>query len=100
MAKWIREIHALSVDRAPTLCVMSDSVNRLKARYAAHVKWAQTDPAEGTAAARAKFMLRFIDAADPNRELPEGERLRRAEHLRKAYFTKLALASAKARRKR
>jgi hypothetical protein len=71
----------------------------LHARLAAHAKWAQTDPVEGTAAARAKFLLRFIDEVDPDRILPEPERLRRAEHARKAYMTKLALKSAKARRK-
>jgi hypothetical protein len=72
----------------------------LHARLAAHSKWAQTDPVEGTAAAGAKFLLRFIDEVDPDRIFPEAERLRRAEHARKAYFTKLALRSAKARRKK
>ena len=78
---------------------MGDSITRLRARLAAHAKWSQADPVEGTAKARATFLLRFIDEVDPNRELPEPERLRRAEHARKAYFTRLALASAKARRK-
>jgi hypothetical protein len=72
----------------------------LLGRLAAHAKWAQTDPLEGTAAARAKFLLRFLDQVDPDRILPEAERLRRAEHARKAYMTKLALRSARARRKR
>jgi hypothetical protein len=57
------------------------------------------DPREYTAKARATFLRRFEDEVDPDRELPEPERLRRAEAARKAYFTKLALKSAQARRK-
>jgi hypothetical protein len=41
--------------------------------------------------------LKFLDEVDPNRTLPEPERLRRAEHARSAYFTKLALKSVQAR---
>ena len=41
------------------------------------------------------YFLRQVDLA-----LPEPERQRRAEHLRRAHFQRLALASAKARRKR
>lgn len=49
--------------------------------------------------ARDAFMARFEDEVDPDRVLPEAERARRAVHARKAYFTKLALRSAQARRK-
>ena len=75
----------------------------LRARLAAYSKWAQTDPVEGTAPARAKgpsSLAYFERMVDPNRELPELERRRRAEAQRKAYFTKLALLSAQARRRR
>jgi hypothetical protein len=71
----------------------------LAARIAAHSKWANTDPTEGTAAVRAAFLDRFEREVDPDGTLPPAERARRAEHARKAYFTRLALASAKARRK-
>jgi hypothetical protein len=70
----------------------------LRSRLAAHSLHSQRDSRELTAKARAKFLGRFLDEVDPDRELPEAERLRRAEHARKAYFTRLALASAKARR--
>jgi hypothetical protein len=43
-------------------------------------------------------MDRFEREVDPDGELPIEERQRRAEHARKAYFLRLALASAKARR--
>ena len=40
------------------------------------------------------------DEVDPDRTLRSAERARRAEHAKKAYFTRLALKSAQARRKR
>lgn len=42
--------------------------------------------------------LRFEPQVDPDRRLPDGERRRRAEAAKKAYFTGLALKSSKARR--
>ncbi len=69
----------------------------LRARLAAHTRWAHNDPVEGTAKARAAFLDRFVDEVDPERILPEPERLRRAASARKAYFTRLALRSAQAR---
>jgi hypothetical protein len=47
----------------------------------------RNDSRETTRAARDKFDERFIDEVDPDRVLPEAERLRRAAHARKAYFT-------------
>lgn len=73
---------------------------RLQAQLAAHARWSKHDPVEGTAAARAKFLERFVDEVDPERELPERERLRRAESARKAYFARLALKSSRARAER
>jgi hypothetical protein len=43
---------------------------------------------------------KFLREVDPNNELPEAERRRRAESARKAYYQRLALASAKARKAR
>jgi hypothetical protein len=71
----------------------------LAAQIAAHSKWAKTDRVAGTAAARARFLDRFEREVDPDGTLPPDERAKRAEHARKAYFARLALASAKARRK-
>jgi hypothetical protein len=71
----------------------------LQARIAAHHKWAVTDPTEGTAAARKAFLDRFERQVDPDGVLTPEERARRAGHAKKAYFTGLALKSAKARRK-
>ncbi len=78
---------------------LTPSQRSLHARLAAHSKWAMQDPISGTAAARKAALDRFEREVDPEFVLPPAERARRAEHARKAYFTRLALASAKARRK-
>jgi len=78
---------------------LSPSQRSLHARLAAHSRWAQQDPVQGTAAARAAFSDRFAKQVDPDGVLTEAERARRAESARKAYFTALALKSARARRK-
>ena len=65
---------------------------QLVASMAAHMSWANTeDRTARTASGRAAFERRFLDEAD-------GDSLR-AEHLRKAYYRRLALKSAQARRK-
>lgn len=76
------------------------SERALQSRMAAHVSWANTpDPSARTAPGRAAALERFERQVDPDGTLPQHERQRRADHAKKAYFTKLALASAKARRK-
>lgn len=71
----------------------------LRARVASHISWAMTqDRSARTAPARDAFMARFEREVDPDRVLEPSERARRAEHLRKAHMTSLALKSAKARR--
>lgn len=62
-------------------------------RIGAHIKWASTtDRTAATAPARAALEQKFLDEAggDPVR----------ARHLRKAYYQRLALKSAAARRAR
>jgi hypothetical protein len=69
-----------------------DSMSTAWGRIGAHTKWANTeDRSAATAPARRAFDAKFLEQAggDPVR----------AEHLRKAYFARLALASAKARRR-
>ncbi len=63
----------------------------LRARLAAHESWANTDDRSArTAAARAAHDAKFLRLAD-------GDPVR-AEHLRKAHYTRLALKSSQARR--
>ncbi len=70
--------------------------------YGNHLRWAAVDDrSAATAPARAAFAGRFIrDARERFGDLPPDELAYRAEHLRKAYYARLALRSAQARRKR
>lgn len=72
---------------------LTPSERTLRAQIAAHESWAKTtDRAARTAKARRALDDKFLAEAggDPQR----------AEHVRKAYFARLALKSAQARRLR
>ena len=72
----------------------------LIARLAAHESWANpADPSPRTAPARRVTLDRFERQVDPDGVLSPVERARRAGHARNAYFARLALWSAQARRK-
>ena len=68
-------------------------------RLGAHSMHAKHDARETTKAGRAAFNQKFEDEVDPERRLSPAERSRRAAHARSAYFTRLALKSARARRR-
>ena len=72
----------------------------LSGSIGANSRWSKEDPTEQGRILQAGFERRFIDEVDPNRELPEAERARRVECAKKAYYQRLALASAKARKAR
>lgn len=77
------------------------NLHALAGRLGAHVSWANTeDRAARTAPARQAFLDRFEREVDPDGVLSIQERAVRAEHARKAYFTRLALRAAQARRRR
>jgi hypothetical protein len=71
-------------------------------RAAAYAQWAaEPDWTARTAKLRAGFNKRFDDQVIAmHGELPLGEHAKRAEALRKAYFSNLARKSAAARRAR
>ena len=73
----------------------------VRGRIGAYSRWAFTDDRlAATAPARNAFNSRFEKLVDPEGRLTPRERSLRAEWARKAYFTRLAYLSAKARRKR
>lgn len=77
---------------------LSPEQRSLRASLAAHEMHARNDSREITANARAAFLKRFLDEVDEATPgLPEGERLRRAEHRFRAHMKRLALKSSKAR---
>lgn len=71
------------------------------AQIAAHDSWARTpDRAARTAPARRALDEKFEREVDPDSLLPPQERAKRVENARKAYYSRLALRSAQARRRR
>ena len=76
----------------------SQAERSLRARLAAYALHAQRDPRETTANGRAAFLARFDREVDPEGLLEPDERRRRAEQARRAYFARLSLAAAQARR--
>lgn len=71
------------------------------AKIAAYSRWSkERDRSAATSKARRAFDDRFLREVDPDGVLPHIERQKRADAARSAYFAKLALASAKARRGR
>lgn len=76
------------------------SLARIRARIGGLALASQRDPREYTSAARQAFLNRFEREVDPHQTLALEERARRAEAARRLYFTRLALKSAKARRRR
>jgi hypothetical protein len=70
----------------------------LQARMAAHLMHARNDSRVTSAPGRTAFLVRFEREVDPDGILDPEERARRAEQARSAYFARLSLAAAKARR--
>lgn len=77
-----------------------ESVHSINGRIGALESWAPLTKAERrrrTEAGREGLLARFAREADPEGRLPEAERLRAAEDLRRAHMIRIAKASVKAR---
>lgn len=80
---------------------MPESELAIAGRIGALESWARTeDRTARTEPGRRAFDQRFLDQVDPERVLDPAERARRADFARRAYFQRLALKSAQARRLR
>jgi hypothetical protein len=73
---------------------------RLRARLGGLAKAARHAPQELTRPARDGRWQRYLAKADPDGALPEAERIRRAEALRRLDMTRMGLKSAQARQRR
>jgi hypothetical protein len=95
----MREQRTESVPPAPSPGPQAgDQAERgLRARLAAYAMHAQHDSRQTSASGRAAFLAKFEHEVDPDGQLDVEERRRRAELARRAYFTRLSLAAAKAR---
>ena len=80
---------------------MEDTYRSTLAQLGAHSKWARCeDRTKATEPARQALQRKFEREVDPDGKLPPDELAIRAEHARKAYYTRLALKSAQARSQR
>jgi hypothetical protein len=79
---------------------LSPAERSLRARVAANTRWSREDPTPTGERLRDAFDRRFVREVDPDLTLPEAERERRVKAARRAYFARLALKSAAARRRR
>lgn len=80
---------------------LSPTERALSARLAAHESWAATaDRATRTAPGRAAFLARFERQVDPDGTMNPTERALRADSARKAFYARIQLMSAQARRAR
>jgi hypothetical protein len=72
----------------------------MRARIAAHTRWAKTpDRTAATAAQRQAFLDRFEREVDPDGTLAPDVRAKLAENAKSAHFTRLAMRSAQSRRR-
>ena len=82
---------------------MTPAERSLRASVAANTRWANASKGDRQRQgdlAQAGLLARFLREVDPDNVLPDDERARRAENLRMAHMKRLALASARARRRR
>jgi hypothetical protein len=79
----------------------SKTERRLRAQAAAYQSWAVTeDRAARTAPGRASRDAKFIALVDPEGRLSDPELAERVALARRAYFSRLSLAAARARRRK
>lgn len=78
---------------------MNPAERSLQARIAAYTLHSKVDGRAHTQKARDAFLAKFEAEVDPEGRLAPEERRRRALLARKAHMSKIALKSARARRK-
>lgn len=79
---------------------MTTTERSLIASIASHESWAKTqDRAARTAPARAAMAAKFEREVDPDNVLPPDVRAKMADNAKSAYYRRLAVKSARARRR-
>lgn len=80
---------------------LTPAERRLRGKLASYESWAKTpDRSARTAPGRAAQLARFEKIVDPDGTMPPTARAQAAEAAKQAHYTRMALASAKARRAR
>ena len=78
---------------------LTPSERSQRARIAAHTRWAkEPDRRAATAPGRRAAFEKLLDEVDPDRVLPEAERLKRAKNAQQAHLERIRLAASKSRR--
>lgn len=80
-----------------------ESLRSMRGRLGAYTRWANADARERFAAGnrmRQGLQAKFEREVDPEGKLSAQERAKRAEYARKAHMQRMALKSAKTRRRR
>lgn len=78
---------------------MTDDQRSQIARIAANERWAmEQDRSAATQPARDAMYRKFEDQVDPERKLAPEERGKRVQNARTAYYSRIAMKSAEARR--
>lgn len=79
---------------------MTPADRKLRSKIANNARWAhEPDRTAATAPARAGLQAKFEREVDPDGVLPLHERAKRAECARLAHYQRMALKSARARRR-
>ena len=79
---------------------LSPAQRSLRARIAAFERWSREDGKEGTRAATEAGVTKlayWLSKVDPGNDLPDAERIRRAESARRAHYARMQLRSAQVR---
>lgn len=94
----MRELHTCGVLGGMSKQPLTPQQRSLRAKAAVDASWAHTsDRAARTEPARRAALARFDRQVDPNGDLSDEDRHRRAESARRSYFRYLALRSARKR---
>jgi hypothetical protein len=81
--------------------MLSPAERSIRGQIAANARWArEPDRLAATAAGRRAMFEHFLDLVDPNRQLPEKQRIKMAENARAAHLAKIRLKSLKVRKMR
>jgi hypothetical protein len=79
---------------------LTPSQRSQRARIAAHTRWSkELDRTAATAPGRRAAFEKLLDEVDPERKLPEAERLKRAKNAQQAQLERVRLAASKSRRR-
>lgn len=79
---------------------LSPAERAARARIAAHTRWAkEPDRVAATAPGRRAAFEKLLDEVDPERQLPEAERLKRAKNAQQAHLERIRLAASRNRRR-